>query len=246
MAKTSDKEIVSSVLDKQLDPNILQSIQSLRSGKVPGSAIKTRQAPGGKELKYVAHTWGTRQLQQALPEFWSWEVLGWEVFDHDISLKGRDGSSQKKQQISVAVHGRLTIHIPMQASANGTPNFHNVTIAEVAAFIPPKSMPHASAVASAASRCLMRCMMRRFGIGLEFYESDDTADEITPKTAWNLLITYLTNQGIYNEDVRVQLVDRLKEADIKRESLVERFQDAYQICYEIAHPPINENMPEDL
>jgi len=83
-------------------------------------------------------------------------------------------------------------------------------------------------------------MMRMFGIGAEFYEEDA---EMTPEMAWTSLKKFAIARGV-EEQV---LIDKIKEAGITKDNLLDRFGDAYSIVSELAGTkPVVEEVPEDL
>jgi len=213
-------DIVRSEFDREISADVLSARQTLMNGKVPPHAHKTHQGKGGKMFDYFSHIWGTSQLRDGLQAYWNMACKRWELFDDR----------------SCAALVSLWVNWPL-----ATGGYLVQEITEIGAFEDSSNkMPKAMIVASAVSRGLCKCMMRMFGIGSEFYE-DDT--EITPALAWTSLKKFAEARGVSEE----QVIEKIKEAGITSENLIDRFGDAYGIVSELAGTkPVVEEVPEDL
>jgi len=214
---TKDLTILGS--GRQVTPEYLEAVRILQEGKVPPSAIKTHPGKGGQQFTYYSHVWGTKQLRNGLGLMWSFDVLDYQVWP--------DGSATARV--------KLSLHMPIEG--NG---FFTNSITEVGAFEGNPKMSHANKVAGAVSRGLCRCMMRRFGLGAEFYESEQA---ISPKAAWNSLKAFAANHGVGEDTV----VPALKRAGVTKDNLVSRFETAYRVVSELAGTArAEEEVPEGL
>lgn len=197
----------------------IEAQNNLASAKVPKSAIKQHPGKGGKVFTYVDHVWVTEQLQQALGNTWSWDILQWEVFED-----------------SVAVTGRLSLHLledqgPFRIER--PPLIFTRSITEVGSYDRRSGMSIANTVASAASRALCRAAMRMFGLGIEFYKKDKE-EELTTKEAWGSLRRFAENQGTkYDGEFKKAYGLKLKEAGIGEENILERYGEAYKILSDL-------------
>jgi hypothetical protein len=205
-----------------LDVKMIEAYNNLTSKKVPKSAIQSHPGKGGQTFTYVDHIWVTEQLQNALGNGWSWEVLHWEVFED-----------------SVAVSGKLTMHMPA-----GDQIFDR-SVTEVGVFDRRKGMTTASTIASAASRALCRSAMRMFGLGIEFYKKNKE-DAPTVDEAWTSLKSFAKNQGVkWDDQFGKAYGDAIKAAGITRETLIDRYSEAYKILATmIGKVTVVEKMPE--
>lgn len=207
-----------------IDAKQIEAYNNLVAKKIPEDAIQTHPGKAGKTFTYVNHIWITEQLQNALGNMWSWEVLSWQVYPD-----------------SVAVLGKLTLHMPL---SNGT--IFDRVVTEIGSFDGGGGkMTTSNMVASAASRSLCRCVMRMFGLGIEFYKKNKE-DEPTADEAWTSLKTYAKNQGVkWDEGFSKEYGEAIKAAGITRENMVDRYADAYAILATMIGKRVTiEKMPE--
>jgi len=212
-------EIIRSEFGKEISPEVIAARQNLMSGEIPPHARKVHQGKGGKMFHYFSHAWGTSQLRDGLQAYWNMACRSWEIFDDR----------------SCAALVSLWVNWPTKDG------YLVQEITEIGAYEDSTNkMPKAMIVASAVSRGLCKCMMRMFGIGAEFYEEDA---EMTPEMAWTSLKKFAIARGV-EEQV---LIDKIKEAGITKDNLLDRFGDAYSIVSELAGTkPVVEEVPEDL
>jgi hypothetical protein len=115
----------------------------------------------------------------------------------------------------------LKIHLPL---ANGEMFTNSVT--EVGAWEDSTGkMPHAMRIASAVSRGLARCAMRRFGIGEEFYHSEDG---MSVEEAYEQLKAFAFKRGLDKDEFNVLLHDM----EIGRENLVDNYMVVWRMIIE--------------
>jgi len=201
----------------EINPEFLKAINALKKKKVPASAIQKRPGKGGKTFSYVSHTWATETVQNALGNLWSYDAIKWDVFTDTI--KGKDVQN-------VAALVKFTMHIPFET--NGTMQLMDRSVTEVGSFVNEARMPTSNAIAAAISRGLCRCLMRMFGLGIEFYKSDDI--QMTTVDAWNALWEFAQNQGFRDKDA---VTKAFADAEITKDNLVDRFEDAYRVVAEL-------------
>ena len=201
----------------EINPEFLKAINALKKKKVPASAIQKRPGKGGKTFSYVSHTWATETVQNALGNLWSYDAIKWDVFTDTI--KGKDVQN-------VAALVMFTMHIPFET--NGTMQLMDRSVTEVGSFVNEARMPTSNAIAAAISRGLCRCLMRMFGLGIEFYKSDDI--QMTTVDAWNALWEFAQNQGFRDKDA---VTKAFADAEITKDNLVDRFEDAYRVVAEL-------------
>ena len=201
----------------EINPEFLKAINALKKKKVPASAIQKRPGKGGKTFSYVSHTWATETVQNALGNLWSYDAIKWDVFTDTI--KGKDVQN-------VAALVMFTMHIPFET--NGTLQLMDRSVTEVGSFVNEARMPTSNAIAAAISRGLCRCLMRMFGLGIEFYKSDDI--QMTTVDAWNALWEFAQNQGFRDKDA---VTKAFADAEITKDNLVDRFEDAYRVVAEL-------------
>lgn len=203
----------------QVNPEFLKAINALKKKKVPASAIQKRPGKGGKTFSYVSHTWATETVQNALGNLWSYEAIKWDVFTDNI--KGKDVQN-------VAALVKFTMHIPFETGSNGTMELMDRSVTEVGSFVNEARMPTSNAIAAAISRGLCRCLMRMFGLGIEFYKSDDI--QMTVVDAWNALWEFAQNQSFRDKDA---VTKAFADEGITKDNLVDRFEDAYRVVAEL-------------
>tara|TARA_B110000263_G_scaffold249043_1_gene265455 strand:- start:324 stop:1013 length:690 start_codon:yes stop_codon:yes gene_type:complete len=218
MAKNTELSTAAAELTKsEINPEFLKAINALKKKKVPTSAIQKRPGKGGKTFSYISHTWATETIQNALGNLWSYDAIKWDVFTDNI--KGKDVQN-------VAALVKFTMHIPFES--NGTMQLMDRSVTEVGSFVNEARMPTSNAIAAAISRGLCRCLMRMFGLGIEFYKSDDI--QMTTVDAWSALWEFAQNQGFRDKDA---VTKAFADAEITKDSLVDRFEDAYRIVAEL-------------
>ena len=218
MAKNTELSTAAAELTKpEINPEFLKAINALKKKKVPASAIQKRPGKGGKTFSYISHTWATETIQNALGNLWSYDAIKWDVFTDNI--KGKDVQN-------VAALVKFTMHIPFES--NGTMQLMDRSVTEVGSFVNEARMPTSNAIAAAISRGLCRCLMRMFGLGIEFYKSDDI--QMTTVDAWSALWEFAQNQGFRDKDA---VTKAFADAEITKDSLVDRFEDAYRIVAEL-------------
>jgi hypothetical protein len=191
--------------DRALTPEMISSLQTLSTGVVPPEAIQERPGKGGRVFRYVEHTWLSKQLREGLGMWWSYDVQDARMLE--------DGTA-----MAIVT---LKIHLPL---ANGEMFTNSVT--EVGAWEDSTGkMPHAMRIASAVSRGLARCAMRRFGIGEEFYHSED---EMSVKEAYEQLKVFALKRGLAKDEFDVLLHDM----EIGRENLVDNYMVVWRMIIE--------------
>jgi hypothetical protein len=241
---TMEKSIVK-VENQVMDLAQLEAINTLRSKRIPKKAIRTRAGKSGKTFSYVSHTWVTKTLQNGLQNMWSFEVLGWEVFREQLTIKSGNGYKDVPS-VSVAATTRLTLHLLMDVDKHqpGDQLIMDRVITEVGVIEKNQSMPTAMAVAGAVSRGLCRCVMRAFGIGLELY-GDDEGGQPTSGDAWTSLKVFAINQGANWNELEPRYIEAIQSVGITRENLVDRWSEAYNILAKMLGKIIpTEEMPE--
>ena len=222
-AKKSEQALVAlgdATFEIALSPEAVKAMQAIKGRKVPPDKVKTRPGKGGKTFSYMAHTYATETLLDGFGD----------RFSHEVLETGIDPAPPKGGGPSAWARVRLQVHIPY-LQPDGHIQFFTNTITEIGNFDSGGgAMSLAAMRSSAASRGLARCMMRRFGLGLEFYQNDKQLDG---KGAWALLWNHVQSQlrpsKEHNRLVANKLGDRLRDADITVDNLVDRFQEAYAI-----------------
>jgi hypothetical protein len=69
-------------------------------------------------------------------------------------------------------------------------------------------------------------MLRAFNYGAEFYAGEEDS---TPKQAWDILLAYAQKNKLTAEEVKAAL-----KGKVEYEKLVDQFEEAYKIVYELA------------
>jgi hypothetical protein len=206
----------------------VQAWNVLTTGQVPPEHLLER--PGyPKPVKYVNHTYAQRLMNEAFRWNWDFEVITYQVHE--------DGS--------VSSITKMSVHIPVTINKQtGEPIYKTRVITEVGAFEsyfkkdkgavvldalgkPEFTMSTADRVASSVSRGLVKCMERAFNIGSELKQADNT---MTPLDAWNALLAFGRNQGLTREAI----IEILKSLDITKDTLLDRFYEAYEAVYQKA------------
>ena len=215
--KTAKSEVVA-VVPTSLTPvsmEQLRAMETLRRGEVPPEMVRSHPGRAGKVFTYLAHTYATSLLLDGFGPMFSHDVLSYQMME--------DGTA-------VALV-RLQIHMPIYDAEGRLQQIFTNSITEVGAYA-GSIEDHAYCVAAAASRGLVKCLMRRFGVGIEFYKTDD---RLTPEQAWDALWRFVSNQIRHlnkqqQKEARNQLVGLLKEAGVSRETLVDHFEKAYAVA----------------
>lgn len=183
-----------------MDAKRLAALNALVSGKVPASAVSTRKGRAGKTFSYLKHIYGNDLLRDAFGYMWGYEVLEVQTYDDHSAI----------------ARVKLTMYIPL-----GDGQYLEIPTTTVGAHEDTSGkMCRAFMAASAASRGLCKCLMRRFGVGREFYGDGVT---LSPAGAWAALKEFGARQGVSEETI----VAEMKELGITKETLVDRFQEAY-------------------
>jgi len=221
---------------KGISPKYVRAVNAIMDKEIPLEAIETRPGKSGKTFKYAKHTWVTETLQQGLGNAWGFEVLGWEIFN-EIVLIGKEKVETPMR--SIVTNVRLTLYVPLE---NG--EILTRVVGDVGVFEPNEAMSTAMGVASAVSRGLCRVVMRALGLGLQFYKSEEQS--VTPAQAWTTLKTFAINQGSsWDDEFQRKYIALLKEKDITRENIVDRFSEAYEILAGLLGKTVQlEEMPE--
>lgn len=193
--------------DKQISAQFAAAVELFRDGTIPESAKFKRQGPSGKFFTYIKHTWVTEQLTIAFGPMWSMEVLRETSYPEDHS--------------ATAIVRLITYH----PDENG--NIHQVHIDECGAFKDAtKMMPQAYRIASAVSRGLVKCVMRRTRCGISLYNNEF---QPTAAEAARTLFRSAKKNGITKE----RLIACYKEHDISSENLLEQYEEAYHLLYQL-------------
>lgn len=200
----------------------------LTTGIVPKEHLKSRKGYPDM-IYYVDHVYATGLMNEAFRWNWDFEVLDTQLYP--------DGST-------IAIT-RMTIHMPIGVNKiTGEPIWKTRIITEVGAFemylrrdkkgepiLDPvtgdiqATMSASDRIASAASRGLVKCMERAFGIGAELKSEQR---ELTSLDAWNSLLAFGLARGLTRDD----LIAIMKENEITKDNLLDRFQEAYTLVYE--------------
>jgi hypothetical protein len=213
-------EITVSEFEKQLSPEVVQARHTLKTGVIPKEAILSHVGKGQKKFDYVSHIWVNEQLRNAFGPLWGYSTGQWEVFE----------------DATVAVSCTLWVDFPTKQGG-----LLRQTITEIGAWEDlTGKMPLANRVAAAASRGLVRCMMRMFGVGAQFYGSDD----IKQPKPWGTLKSLGAAYSISEEEI----IDALKDAGIKGDDLSDNniFIEAYDIVRKLCGLLGEEELPDDL
>ena len=199
--------IIGEIVEAQVSPETLKAINTLRTAKVPKEHIKKHPGKGGKTFSFVPHTIATDTMNAALGMSWDWQILDYKLFEDD----------------SAVARGQLTINFIDKSG-----NYRQRVITEVGGVDAKGEKPvKAYQILSAASRALLRCMLRAFGYGRELYPDDE--GDFTPQQAWVILEQYAKTKKVSKDE----LVASLKERKITKETLVDRFEEAYALIQEI-------------
>jgi hypothetical protein len=154
-------------------------------------------------------------MNDAMGMMWDWEILDAQVLPDNSGI----------------AFGRMTLHWE-----DDTGREHTRVITEIGGKEAVKDMSLAFILQSAASRSLLRCMLRAFGYGIELYTNEDN---MTATQAWGVLEDYAKNKGVKQAD----LVQAIKDAGITNETLVDRFEEAYNLVVQLAQKP-KSKMPD--
>lgn len=213
-------EITTILGQNEITAATIRATEILRNSEVPRSAIYTHPGKGGKQFEYIKHTWATKLLQDALGPLWSFNVLEAHIEN--------DGSAW--------VRSEYIEHI-QYCQPDGTIAWHNPTIVEIGAFEGSQAMSAANKLAAAASRSLLRCLMRRYGIGVNLY---DSAEEVTPDVAWGQICSMARKAsakfGDGDDDYKLLMGiirDDLHKAGITKDNLLLRFEEAWRTAFDL-------------
>lgn len=138
-------------------------------GKTPEWAIKRREGPGGRMLRYVPHGYTRDQLNKAFGLDWDWELL--PIFNgspfHQVE---RNEKGKMKQYLTVI--GKLTvrIHDPKDIKQVLT----TITKTGTGSSLWNEGVEFGDALKSADSDALKRAGLG-LGIALDLYYNEDTA-----------------------------------------------------------------------
>lgn len=182
------------------------ALRTILLGELPKDAVRSHPGTGGKVFKYVDHVWVTKKLRQAFGALW-----GFEASEATIEEDG-----------TATARGTLKVKFP---TPDG--NFIETVFSDYGACQTTKGMTMANRKLAAASKALVRCAFRAFGVGQDFYDSAD--DSLTPKIAWDMLMTQVKTHSNYvsKEDV----VQYCKDNNIEKDALVERFEEVWSYIY---------------
>lgn len=202
-----------SVIDERLDPKSARALQIFASGEIPPSAIKTHPGKGGKTFSYVSHAWITRKLQDLpLPIVWSWNVLDYQIL--------KDGSPIVRAELIVTTTLQDGSSITKKVTELGT------AAGDMA------SMSDANKILSSASRALCRCVMRMFGVGLQFYASEDAMTaEAAKETIFGAVDKNLTSPDS-RKQVKENIIKAFHDSGISMDNVLDKFEQAWQITYD--------------
>lgn len=189
-------------------PQAVQAREALRTGKIPQKAIKKHPGKGGNVFSYISHIHGTKTMNDAFDQLWDWQVEQWELFD--------DGSAVVRGTLSMHFYGDEGQHHVRKISEVGP--FEDLT----------KKFSKANIIAAAASRALIRCMLRAFDYGAELYKDEEGG--MTPGEAWILLKNAAKKSGLKEED----LVSMFQSSGFPKEELVDRFEEAWKMVYDLS------------
>jgi len=212
--------IVGEIMDTQVSPGQLKAISALRTAKIPKEHIKKHPGKGGKTFSFVPHTIATDTLNSALGMNWDWEILDYSLYPDN----------------SAVARGKLTVH---WTDRDGKERERKVT--EMGGFDGKGDKPTAAyVVLSACSRALLRCMLRMFGYGRELYPDDEGG--LTTEQAWNTLEQYAKTKKVSKEE----LVAAIKTSGITKDTLVDRFEEAYALVQAILDSKTKSAVPSTL
>lgn len=195
------------------EPNSALARSYLIFAQVPESMISTHPGKNGKMFKYVKHVHATVLMNIAFPGLWSQSVL-------------REGIMNDGSAYAVV---RLVVKVP-RVNQDGSVTFYEQSVEEIGAFKTINGgMPDAMQIASAVSRGFVKCIFRMFGFGRELYEGG-TDELMTPQTAWSKLAETMRTKGVTTD----QFAEVWKSKGYTKNDLVDKFDEAYSIIYEIA------------
>ena len=209
---TEEKQLAvtagSEIWDTEVTPSTTKAWEILRTGDVPKAEIKRRAGPGGKSFDYVSHVWTTKQLIQAYGPAWEMRVVRESVYP--------DGSA-----IAIVELTTFVLH------PDGT--LRTFVVQDVGAFQDlTKKMCAAYQVAAATSRGLVKCVMRRYGLGIGLWDKEE--EEPTEADALKQILNALENKGVSVDNFKA----RLAELGIPKDNLLDNFEKAYALVYEMA------------
>lgn len=201
-------------LDLKINPKTVEAQLALQNHKIPESAVRTRQARGGKPLSYIDHVYATETVQRALPPTWSFKVRSYEYFEDN----------------SVLAICSFKFYMPY-TSVNGT-EWVEREVAEIGSFINDRKMVKAFAISSAVSRGFVRCLMRMFGFGIEFYKNkrEEDNEDVTPEQAWAMAVATGASLGINQEKV----LEIMKSIGVWKDNIADEFQHLWEALNEHA------------
>jgi len=156
--------------------NVIKSVVSkaqfeILYGETPEWAIKRREGPGGRMLRYVPHGYTRDQLNKAFGLDWDWELLpcfgGMPFYQVDRTEKGK-----VKQYLTVI--GKLTIRIHDPEKIRDVLTV--ITKTGTGSSLWNEGVEFGDALKSADSDALKRAGLA-LGIALDLYYNEDTAIE---------------------------------------------------------------------
>ena len=203
--------------EKGISPRSIKALTVLKTAVIPRDQVKTHLGKGGKTFSYVPHNLATETMNDALGMDWDWEILDYQLLpDHTAVARGK---------MTIRYEAKI---FNLEGNAIGTEWRTRIVTEMGGSEVRGKEVPvFSNQILGACSRALLRCMFRAFNYGGQFYKEQE--ESLTVSQAWVTLHRYATEKKVTDEEV----VEGLKKAGIKKEDLIDRFQDAWEVVRNI-------------
>lgn len=221
-------QMVQAATEEKRYIDTVTALHALASHKVPASWISTRQGRGGKVLRYIKHQKVKAILGLLFP--------GFSFVPNEARFFGKgtmQGGDKREYPLSASVTASLEVPF-MFKGKDGTVYQQLKRVGGTGAFMNDLKLDYAMAAAAAESMAWTKCFTNMTGIGLEFYDADES--EETAESVLSSLVELgkryklteadvraigrdqgvTTLKDLLNADVHQRVMDAIMEAGIRK------------------------------